>query len=331
MLNFGIVGLGRIGKIHLTNVQRYIPNAKVIAACPVKKKDESFLKLNGVNLHFESYDEMMKIKDIDAVIIASPTAFHFDHIKIAAREGKHIFCEKPIDLSYEKVEMVRELIDKSGIQFMVGFNRRFDPHINQLKSAYDNGQVGNARILKITSRDPKPPSLDFVKNSGGLFLDMTIHDFDMARYIVDDEVIQVTSNGNIFGDLQLKEYDDIDTAVITLIFKKGCMVQIDNSRYCAYGYDQRIEVFGENGRLTTNNILENSVQISDSSGHHAARAKYFFIERYVESYKNILVNYVQNLLENKPSSVTVEDGLAALSIAIAAKKSLLKNQPITII
>lgn len=331
MLNFGIVGLGRIGKIHLTNVQRYIPNAKVIAACPVKKKDESFLKLNGVNLHFESYDEMMKIKNIDAVIIASPTAFHFDHIKIAAREGKHIFCEKPIDLSYEKVEMVRELIDKSGIQFMVGFNRRFDPHINQLKSAYDNGQVGNARILKITSRDPKPPSLDFVKNSGGLFLDMTIHDFDMARYIVDDEVIQVTSNGNIFGDLQLKEYDDIDTAVITLIFKKGCMVQIDNSRYCAYGYDQRIEVFGENGRLTTNNILENSVQISDSSGHHAARAKYFFIERYVESYKNILVNYVQNLLENKPSSVTVEDGLAALSIAIAAKKSLLKNQPITII
>ena len=331
MLNFGIVGLGRIGKIHLTNVQRYIPNAKVIAACPVKKKDESFLKLNGVNLHFESYDEMMKIKDIDAVIIASPTAFHFDHIKIAAREGKHIFCEKPIDLSYEKVEMVRELINKSGIQFMVGFNRRFDPHINQLKSAYDNGQVGNARILKITSRDPKPPSLDFVKNSGGLFLDMTIHDFDMARYIVDDEVIQVTSNGNIFGDLQLKEYDDIDTAVITLIFKKGCMVQIDNSRYCAYGYDQRIEVFGENGRLTTNNILENSVQISDSSGHHAARAKYFFIERYFESYKNILVNYVQNLLENKPSSVTVEDGLAALSIAIAAKKSLLKNQPITII
>ena len=274
---------------------------------------------------------MMKIKDIDAVIIASPTAFHFDHIKIAAREGKHIFCEKPIDLSYEKVEMVRELINKSGIQFMVGFNRRFDPHINQLKSAYDNGQVGNARILKITSRDPKPPSLDFVKNSGGLFLDMTIHDFDMARYIVDDEVIQVTANGNIFGDLQLKEYDDIDTAVITLIFKKGCMVQIDNSRYCAYGYDQRIEVFAENGRLTTNNILENSVQISDSSGHHAARAKYFFIERYVESYKNILVNYVQNLLENKPSSVTVEDGLAALSIAIAAKKSLLKNQPITII
>ena len=331
MLNFGIVGLGRIGKIHLTNVQRYIPYAKVIAACPVKKKDESFLKLNGVNLHFESYDEMMKIKNIDAVIIASPTAFHFDHIKIAAREGKHIFCEKPIDLSYEKVEMVRELIDKSGIQFMVGFNRRFDPHINQLKSAYDNGQVGNARILKITSRDPIPPSLDFVKNSGGLFLDMTIHDFDMARYIVDDEVIQVTSNGNVFGDLQLKEYDDIDTAVITLIFKKGCMVQIDNSRYCAYGYDQRIEVFGEKGRLTTNNILENSVQISDSSGHHAARAKYFFIERYFESYKNILVNYVQNLLENKPSSVTVEDGLAALSIAIAAKKSLLKNQPITII
>ena len=331
MLNIGIVGLGRIGKIHLSNVQRYMPDANVIAACPVKKKDESFLKLNGVHLHFESYKKMIKVKNIDAVIIASPTAFHFDHIKMAVNEGKHIFCEKPVDLSYKKVEMVKKLVNKSGIQFMVGFNRRFDPHINQLKIAYDEGRVGKARILKITSRDPKPPPLEFIKNSGGLFLDMTIHDIDMARYLVGDEVIKVSSNGTIFGDLPLGKYDDIDTAVVTLIFKNGCMVQIDNSRYCSYGYDQRIEVFGEKGKIFTNNVLENSVQISNSSGQHGARPKYFFLERYVESYRNILMNFVENLVNHKPSSVSIEDGLSALSIAKAAKKSLQQNQTITII
>ena len=331
MLNIGIVGLGRIGKIHLSNVQRYMPDANVIAACPVKKKDESFLKLNGVHLHFESYKKMIKVKNIDAVIIASPTAFHFDHIKMAVNEGKHIFCEKPVDLSYKKVEMVKKLVNKSGIQFMVGFNRRFDPHINQLKIAYDEGRVGKARILKITSRDPKPPPLEFIKNSGGLFLDMTIHDIDMARYLVGDEVIKVSSNGTIFGDLPLGKYDDIDTAVVTLIFKNGCMVQIDNSRYCSYGYDQRIEVFGEKGKIFTNNVLENSVQISNSSGQHGARPKYFFLERYVESYRNILMNFVENLVNHKPSSISIEDGLAALSIAKAAKKSLQQNQTITII
>lgn len=330
MLNIGIVGLGRIGKIHLSNVQRYIPNARVIAACPAKKENESFLKQNGVNLHFDSYEKMIKVRNIDAVIIASPTAFHYNHIKIAANEGKHIFCEKPVDLSPKKVDMVRELVTKSGIQFMVGFNRRFDPHINQLKIAYNDGQVGVARILKMTSRDPKPPPLKFVKNSGGLFLDMTIHDIDLARYLVGEEVIEVSSNGTVFGDLKLNEHNDIDTAVVTLIFKNGCMVQIDNSRYCAYGYDQRIEIFGEKGKLYTSNVLENSVQISNSTGNHGARAKYFFTERYVESYRNILMNFVENLLNNNPSSVSVEDGLAALSIAIAAKKSLLQNQPISI-
>lgn len=330
MLNLGIVGLGRIGKIHVTNVQRYLSNAKVIAACPVKKKDDSFLKVNGVSLHFESYEEMIKVKKIDAVIIASPTAFHFEHIKIAAEAGKHIFCEKPIDLSYQKVKMIIDLVSRAGIQFMVGFNRRFDPHINHLKNTYDDRKIGEARVLKITSRDPKPPSLDYIKNSGGLFLDMTIHDIDMARFLVGDRVIQVSSNGTVFGDLQIGAYDDIDTAVVTLIFSNGCMVQIDNSRYCSYGYDQRIEIFGEKGKLTTNNILENSVQITNSSGHHDARAQYFFIDRYADSYLNILKNFVENILNNKPSSVSAEDGLAALSIALAAKKSLVENRSIII-
>jgi myo-inositol 2-dehydrogenase/D-chiro-inositol 1-dehydrogenase len=330
MINFGIVGLGRIGKIHLSNVQRYCPEAQVLAASPVKPKHQAFLKENGVAFHFETYEEMVQDASIDAVIIASPTAFHYNHILLAAQAGKHIFCEKPIDLAYEKVKNVTATVAAAGIHFMVGFNRRFDPHIQELKAAIDLGKAGSPRIVKITSRDPAPPPLEFIKHSGGLFLDMAIHDFDMARYLIGDEVVQVSSTGNIFGDLPLAQYDDIDTAVTTLIFKKGCMVQIDNSRYSSYGYDQRLEVFGENGMVATQNILENALQISDSSGHLTARSKLFFIERYADSYRNIMMDFVTTLNNKQAPSISAEDGLAALAIAMAAKKSVKENRPISI-
>ena len=330
MINFGIVGLGRIGKIHLSNIQRYCPDAQVLAACPVKPKHQAFLKENAVELYFDTFAEMVKSPTIDAVIIASPTEFHYDHILLATQAGKHIFCEKPIDLSYEKVQTVKATVESAGIHFMVGFNRRFDPHIQELKAAIDQGKAGSPRIVKITSRDPSPPSLEFIKHSGGLFLDMAIHDFDMARYLVGDEVVQVSSTGNIFGDLPLAQFDDIDTAVTTLIFKKGCMVQIDNSRYSSYGYDQRLEVFGQNGKVATQNILENTVETSDASGHHTARSKLFFIERYADSYRNILMDFVATLKNKQAPSISVKDGLAALVIAMAAKQSLKENRSISL-
>ena len=330
MINFGIVGLGRIGKVHLSNVQNHCLNAKVIAACPVKSKDQEFLKDNGVELYYNDYKQMIQEAQIDAVIIASPTAFHYDHIVMAAGAGKHIFCEKPIDLNYEKVKIVSETVATAGIHFMLGFNRRFDPHIIQLKKAINNGEAGVPRIVKMTSRDPQPPPIDFIKNSGGLFFDMSIHDFDMARYLVDDEVVQVTANGKVFGDLDMEKYDDIDTAVITLIFKKGCMVQIDNSRYCSYGYDQRIEVFGEKGIVATQNVLENRLLKVNESGHHSSRAKYFFIERYSDSYRKELIDFVDTLQNKKSPSISAEDGLASLAIAMAAKKSMKEKIPISI-
>ncbi|MAV78985.1 MAG: inositol 2-dehydrogenase [Flavobacteriaceae bacterium] len=330
MINFGIIGLGRIGKIHLSNVQLYCKDAQVLAASHVKPKHQAFLKENGVEIHFATFAEMLKHPGINAVIIASPTAFHYDHILLAAKAGKHIFCEKPIDLAYEKVKTIKETVAAAGIHFMVGFNRRFDPHIQQLKTSIDQGKVGSPRIVKITSRDPAPPPLKFIEHSGGLFLDMAIHDFDMARYLVGDEVVKVNSSGNIFGNLPLAQFDDIDTAVTTLIFKKGCMVQIDNSRYCAYGYDQRLEVFGENGKVATQNILENAVQTSVASGHHTARSKPFFIERYADSYRNILMDFVSTLKNKKASSISAEDGLAALAIAMAAKQSIKENRPISL-
>tara|TARA_B100000963_G_scaffold310320_1_gene286749 strand:- start:2033 stop:3028 length:996 start_codon:yes stop_codon:yes gene_type:complete len=330
MINFGMVGLGRIGKVHLSNVQNHCLNAKVIAACSVKSKHKEFLKDNGVELYYNDYKQMIQEAQIDAVIIASPTALHYDHIIMAAGAGKHIFCEKPIDLNYEKVKIVSETVAIAGIHFMLGFNRRFDPHIIQLKKAINNGEVGEPRIVKITSRDPQPPPIDFIKNSGGLFFDMSIHDFDMARYLVDDEVVLVTANGKVFGDLDMEKYDDIDTAVITLIFKKGCMVQIDNSRYCSYGYDQRIEVFGEKGIVATKNVLENRLLKVNELGHHSARAKYFFIERYSDSYRNELIDFVDTLQNKKSPSVSAEDGLVSLAIAMAAKKSMKEKIPISI-
>ena len=330
MVNFGIVGLGRIGKVHLSNMQRYCSHAKVIAACSAENKHKAFLEKHAVPLYFDNFVDMLKVPEIDAVIIASPTAFHYEHIHQAAQARKHIFCEKPIDLSYEKVKNIKETVAAAGIHFMLGFNRRFDPHIKKLKKALDQNEAGSPRILKMTSRDPEPPPLEFIQHSGGLFLDMAIHDFDMARFLVEDEVAQVMAHGTVFGELDMQNYDDIDTAVITLIFKKGCMVQIDISRYSPYGYDQRIEVFGAKGKIATQNILEDAVQTTNATGHHTAKAQYFFIERYADSYRNALLHFVHTLKNRQSTAPDAEDGLAALAIAMAAKQSLKENRPVTL-
>lgn len=330
MINFGIVGLGRIGKVHLSNVQQYCPDAQVIAACRVREKHMDFLKIHGVSLHFDTFEQMVQDDRVQAVIIASPTAFHYQHIQQAIACGKPIFCEKPIDLDHQKVKKVAQWVAESGIPFMVGFNRRYDPHILALKESILQGKIGFPRLLKITSRDPEPPSLEFVETSGGLFLDMAIHDFDMARYLVDDRVVEVSAKGAIFGDLPLSQFDDIDTAVTTLIFEKGTMVQIDNSRYSAYGYDQRLEVFGEKGMVQTKNILEDALVWSDASGQHRARSQRFFTERYAQSYRNIIQHFVVSLQQGSPLGISAQDGLAALNIAMAAKQSVKENRPIAI-
>lgn len=330
-IKFGIAGLGRIGKVHLANVHRYCPSAEVIGACHVRDEHSVFAAKHGITTFYTTYAEMVSDTAIDAVIIASPTTYHYEHIVAAAEAGKHIFCEKPIDLSLEKVQRVTDLISKSGIHFMVGFNRRFDPHVLQLKAALDEGKVGKPQIVKITSRDPGPPPLAYIKTSGGLFLDMAIHDFDMARYLVSDEVVQVHASGSIFGDFPLAQFDDIDTAVVTLTFKNGCMAVIDNSRNSVYGYDQRLEVFGAKGLYGTKNITEDALFARDSNGYHAAKPKHFFIERYAESYRNILLDFVNAIQQNKAPAISARDGLAALTIAMAAKKSLKENQVVALL
>jgi len=328
MIKIGIVGLGRIGKVHLFNIQQLISGASVIAACTRSEKSLEYAKKHSVKGLFTSFDDMLSEGGIDAVIIASPTALHFEHLKLAIAAGKHIFCEKPIDLSIENVKEIKSLLDANPVKFMVGFNRRYDPNVLKIKKELNEGRLGALQSVKIISRDPGPPPMEYIKTSGGLFLDMAIHDFDLARYLMNSEITEVYSTASIFGDLPLETVDDVDTAVTILKFKNKGFATIENSRNSTYGYDQRIEVFGEKGLLSAQNKSDDSVYFANNSGFHRPKPVGFFIERYKESYINILDSFVQCLEQNKDLELTFQDGLQSLAISLAAEKSSKQNRTV---
>jgi|TARA_B100001105_G_scaffold149643_1_gene120038 myo-inositol 2-dehydrogenase/D-chiro-inositol 1-dehydrogenase len=328
MIKIGIVGLGRIGKVHLFNIQQLISGASVIAACSRSEKSLEYAKKHSVKGLFTSFDDMLSEGGIDAVIIASPTALHFEHLKLAIAAGKHIFCEKPIDLSIENVKEIKSLLDATPVKFMVGFNRRYDPNVLKIKKELNEGRLGAPQSVKIISRDPGPPPMEYIKTSGGLFLDMAIHDFDLARYLMNSEITEVYSTASIFGDLPLETVEDVDTAVTILKFKNKGFATIENSRNSTYGYDQRIEVFGEKGLLSAQNKSDDSVYFANNSGFHRPKPVGFFIERYKESYINILDSFVQCLEQNKDLELTFQDGLQSLAISLAAEKSSKQNRTV---
>ena len=328
MIKIGIVGLGRIGKVHLFNIQQLISGANVIAACSRSEKSLEYAKQYSVKGLFTSFDDMLSEGGIDAVIIASPTALHFEHLKLAIAAGKHIFCEKPIDLSIENVKEIKSLLDANPVKFMVGFNRRYDPNVLKIKKELNEGRLGAPQSVKIISRDPGPPPMEYIKTSGGLFLDMAIHDFDLARYLMNSEITEVYSTASVLGDLPLETVEDVDTAVTILKFKNKGFATIENSRNSTYGYDQRIEVFGEKGLLSAQNKSDDSVYFANNSGFHKPKPVGFFIERYKESYINILDSFVQCLEQNKDLELTFQDGLQSLAISLAAKKSSKQNRTV---
>lgn len=328
MIKIGIVGLGRIGKVHLFNIQQLISGASVIAACSRSEKSLEYAKKHSVKGLFTSFDDMLSEGGIDAVIIASPTALHFEHLKLAIAAGKHIFCEKPIDLSIENVKEIKSLLDANPVKFMVGFNRRYDPNVLKIKKELNEGRLGAPQSVKIISRDPGPPPMEYIKTSGGLFLDMAIHDFDLARYLMNSEITEVYSTASVLGDLPLETVEDVDTAVTILKFKNKGFATIENSRNSTYGYDQRIEVFGEKGLLSAQNKSDDSVYFANNSGFHKPKPVGFFIERYKESYINILDSFVQCLEQNKDLELTFQDGLQSLAISLAAKKSSKQNRTV---
>jgi len=328
-LRFGVLGVGRIGKIHIENLVNRIPGAEVVAASDVAAQElEAVATRYGIARTFGDYRDLLNLPEVDAVVICSPTNQHYKMIVEAAVRGKQIFCEKPVDLSIEKVQTINEEISRRGVRMMVGFNRRFDPNFLKVRETIASGLVGEPQVLRITSRDPGPPPEQYLRASGGIFLDMTIHDFDMARYLMGSEVAEVYTKAAVLIDPMFARADDFDTAVITLTFENGAFAVIDNSRKAVYGYDQRVEMFGSGGMVTVTNNTPDSHILCDRVGIHTALPLNFFLERYADSYLTEMRAFVEAVVNQTPVPVGGEDGLKAAAIAVAAGKSARENRPV---
>ena len=328
-IKFGIAGLGRIGKIHLDNLLRMDEVEVVAVADPIATELEMARK-KGIELVTTSYETMINSKTLDAVVICTPTDSHADYVEIAAKAGIHVFCEKPLDLNLNRVVEVLGIVKASGVKLMVGFNRRFDKEFIKIHDLVEGGEVGAPHLVKITSRDPGAPPINYIKKSGGLFLDMTIHDFDMARYIVGKEVTEVYAKGAVLVDEKIGEAGDIDTAIVVLTYEDQSMAVIDNSREAKYGYDQRIEVFGSKGMVQSNNNFHDSHRLYTAAGVEASLPLHFFLERYAEAYKNELHDFLGCLINGDSLPVNGQDGLISLKIGLAALKSLKEERPVRI-
>lgn len=328
-MKIGVAGAGRIGKIHIENILQNFPNVEIVLVAD--PSDEGVAFVEGKNLPFSrEYNDIINNKEIEAVIICSPTDTHANFVELAAQSGKHVFCEKPLDLSLEQVQTTLRIVEKSGVKLMLGFNRRFDPNFLKIKSMVDSGQVGDPQILKITSRDPGPPPISYIHVSGGLFMDMAIHDFDMARYIMNKEVIEVYSKAAVLVDPAIGEAGDIDTALTTLTFEDGTMANIDNCRKAVYGYDQRLEVFGSAGMAKVDNNYPDNHQFFGAEGVQGSLPLNFFLERYTTSYLNEMDAFFKSVQNGAELPVTGKDALAAMKIALAALMSVKENRPVLI-
>jgi myo-inositol 2-dehydrogenase/D-chiro-inositol 1-dehydrogenase len=321
-VKLGIIGLGRIGTIHAENA-KLLEDVELVAVSDIRieraKEVAEKLKVKKV---FASPEDLIRDPEVEAVMICSSTNTHAPLVLECARARKHVFCEKPLSLDLVEVDRMIEAMKEAGRILFVGFNRRFDRNFKKVKEAVEEGKIGTPHVLKITSRDPEPPPIEYVKVSGGIFLDMTIHDFDMARYIMGEEVEEVYASGSVLVDEEIGKAGDVDTAVVVLRFRSGALGVIDNSRKAVYGYDQRLEVFGTKGKITVDNIREDTTMLTDEQGDHGSKYLYFFLERYRESYLEELKTFVKNVAENEPPAVSGEDGRMALLLGYAAKKSL---------
>jgi len=329
VIRVGVIGAGRIGKIHAENLATRIPGVVVSAIADINQQAAQALaeKLHVANA-FSDYRKIIEDKDIDAVAVCSSTDTHADLIIAAANAGKHVFCEKPVDHSLDRIDKAINAVSKAGVQCQIGFNRRFDPNFKKLHDLVQTGKIGDLHILRITSRDPAPPPAEYVKLSGGMFLDMTIHDFDMARFLSGSEVEEVYAIGEVRVDPAIGAAGDIDTAVITLKFANGAIGTIDNSRKAVYGYDQRAEVFGSGGMAATANNTPNSSVYSNADGVVSEKPLYFFLERYMESFVAEMRDFINAIREGNPTPVNVFDGRKPVVIAKAATRSMLENRPV---
>ena len=324
-INLAILGLGRIGKIHAENVISLNEcNLKIIID-PISDSDDNFTDL-GVK-QSKHFDDLLNESDIDGVIICSPSKYHVSQIKSLSELTKNIFCEKPLGLSIEEILDVKSLVSKKNLNLHIGFNRRYDPDFSELKRRILNDEIGDLHMIKITSRDPAPPPISYIKKSGGIFLDMTIHDFDMVKYLSGSEISELYVKGGCFVDPEIEKAKDVDTAIINMSLKNGVLATINNSRKAVYGYDQRIEVLGSKGVLKVENKLLNKVVKGTGEGFISSNPQNFFIDRYEQSYKKELMNFVQSIKGDLVDHADADDGLHALKAGLAANNSLLNNAP----
>ena len=332
MLKIGIIGAGRIGKVHCESIMCYVKGATVkTVADPFMNDDTAaWLKNMGVENTTKDYKEILADKEIDAVLICSSTDTHSPISIEAIKAGKHVFCEKPVDHDIGKILEVKEALKRSKVKYQVGFNRRFDHNFAAVREAVKAGKIGALNVLKICSRDPAAPPLSYIKVSGGIFLDMTIHDFDMVRFLSGDEVESVFAMGGVMVDPEIGKAGDIDTAVITMRLRSGALAVIDNCRRATYGYDQRAEAFGELGQVAISNDCASNAVISDANGVTGEKPLLFFLERYMQAYVNEVNCFIDSIVNDKPVTVGIEDGLQAVVIGVAAKKSLEEGRPVNL-
>ncbi len=330
-LRLGLMGAGRIGQVHAATIKTRVPQAELVAVADVNQAAASALaEKHRVPNH--SNDPLTIINDpsINAVLICSSTDTHAPLIEAAANAGKHIFCEKPIALTLPQINQALTAVEKAGVKLQTGFNRRFDANFKRVHDAVVNGEIGNPHILHIISRDPAPPPIAYVKVSGGLFVDMTIHDFDMARYLIGSEIDEVFVQAAVRVDPDIGEAGDVDTAVTMLRFANGVIGTIDNSRQAIYGYDQRVEVFGSKGAIHTLNNFANQAVLSTAQSVHRDLPLNFFMQRYTEAYAAEIEAFVDAIANNKPICASGHDGKMAVVVAMAAQKSWREGRPVKV-
>jgi len=326
MLRIGLLGCGRIGQVHARTIKG-MDEARVQAvADAVPEAAERLAEDLGADMR--SAEAILEAQDIDAVVIGTPTDTHFDLIQGAARAGKAIFCEKPIDMSVDNIRACIEVVEGAGVPFLTGFNRRFDPNFAALRARIGSGDIGAVELVTITSRDPAPPPISYIERSGGLFRDMMIHDFDMARFLMGEEFVRLHAVGSALVDPAIGAAGDVDTAAVILTTATGRICQISNSRRAAYGYDQRIEVHGAKGMLRAENQLETTVELATEGGFARAPAQHFFLERYEAAYLAEMRAFVEAVRTGKPADPGIRDGLQAQILADAAALSLQTGQPV---
>ncbi len=329
-INIAVIGTGRMGSVHVSNLAQFVPEANLVAICDIRLDvAQAVADKHGITRVVKDYHELLEDKNIDAILIATSTDTHAFIMKDVAAAGKHIFCEKPLALDLKSIDESLDAVEKAGVKLQVGFNRRFDKSFKRVHDIVTSGEIGRPCILHIISRDPEPPAIEFLRVSGGMFLDMTIHDFDMARYLL-GEVEEVYAIGKVLVSPEFTDIGDVDTTVVTLKFADGTIGTIDNSRHAVFGYDQRLEVFCSNGIAMAGNESENTVVKGNSKGFHSSRIPHFFMQRYAPCYVDEVRQFIESVRDDKPTPTTGQDGRMAVVLGHAAWRSVYENRPVKI-